>query len=116
MFQLKALLPGGALLLAVTLSAGQPAKLSPTAHPPVPGNLSSMWLVPAQGAKLSPALSNFVRGVKLIEEDDKPAAALPLVSDRALTATPLADYAAFYTGLALMKLKRYADADGVLGD
>jgi soluble lytic murein transglycosylase len=107
---------GGALLLGVTLSAGQPAKLSPTAHPPVPGNLSSMWLVPAQGAKLSPALSNFVRGVKLIEEDDKPAAALPLVSARALTATPLADYAAFYTGLALMKLKRYADADGVLGD
>ena len=115
MRQPKALLLG-ALILGVTLSAEQPAKLSPTAHPPVPANLSSMWLVPAQGAKLSPALSNFVRGVKLIEEDDKPAAALPLVSDRALTSTPLGDYATFYTGLALMKLKRYADADGVLGD
>src|SRR5688500_9536880 len=94
---------GLALLLGVTLSGEQvvipgragtvvPVKLSPTAHPPVPAELSSMWLVPAQGAKLSPALTNFVRGVRILEEDDKPAAALPLVSDPALSKTPLADY------------------------
>ncbi|HJU44505.1 MAG TPA: transglycosylase SLT domain-containing protein [Vicinamibacterales bacterium] len=114
MVHLKALVLGAALVGGVTLAGQQ--KLSPTAHPPVPAELSSMWLVPAQGAKLSPALSNFVRGVKLIEEDDKPAAALPLVGDKALASTPLADYAKFYTGLALMKLKRYAEADRVLGD
>ena len=62
-------------LAGVTLSASQlvvpgragtitPAKLSPTAHPPVPNDLSSMWLVPAQNAKLGPALTNFVRGVR----------------------------------------------------
>ena len=106
----------GAVLFAGVISSAQNQKLSPTAHPPVPADLSSMWLAPAQGAKLSPALTNLVRGVKLIEEDDKPEAALPLVSDKALASTPLADYAKFYTGLALMKMKRYAEADAALGD
>ena len=93
-----------------------PAKLSPTAHPPVPADLASMWLAPAQSAKLGPAMTNFVRGVRLLEEDEKPAAALPLVSDAALATTPLADYARYYTGLALTKLERYSEADKVLGD
>ena len=121
------LILGAALLIGVTLSGEQlvipgragnavPVKLSPTAHPPVPPELSSMWLVPAQGAKLSPALANFVRGVRILEEDDKPAAALPLVSDAALATTPLADYARYYRGLALMKLNRNEEADQVLGD
>jgi soluble lytic murein transglycosylase len=127
MLQPKAFVLVAALILGVATSAEQlvvpgravsvtPVKLSPTAHPPVPAELSRMWLVPAQGAKLSPVLSNFVRGVKLLEEDDKPAAALPLVSESALAKTPLADYAKFYSGLAFMKLKRYAEADGALGD
>ena len=117
----------GAALLGVTLSGEQvvipgragavvPARLSPTAHPPVPVELSSMWLVPAQGAKLGPAMTNFVRGVRLLEEDDQPAAALPLVSDNALSTTALADYARYYRGLALTKLDRYTEADRVLGD
>ena len=65
-----------------------------------------MWLVPEQSAKLGPALTNFVRGVRLLEEDDRAAAALPLVSDGALSTTPVADYARYYTGLALMRLDR----------
>lgn len=93
-----------------------PVRLSPTAHPPVPNDLSSMWLVPDQGAKLGPALANFVRGVRLLEDDNRAAAALPLVSDGALSTTPVADYARYYTGLALIKLERYAEADKVLSD
>jgi len=117
----------GAVLAGVTLSASQlvvpgragtitPAKLSPTTHPPVPNDLASMWLVPAQNAKLGPAMTNLVRGVRLLEEDDKPAAALPLVSDGALSTTPIADYARYYTGLALMRLDRYAEAGSVFAD
>ena len=117
----------GALLAGVTLSASQlvvpgragsvtPAKLSPTAHPPVPGELSSMWLVPEQSARLGPAMTNFVRGVRLLEEEGKAAAALPLVSDGALSTTPVADYARYYTGLALMRLGRSADAGSVFSD
>ena len=117
----------GAVLAGVTLSAAQlvvpgrsgtltPARLSPTAHPPVPDDLASMWLVPQQTAKPGPAMTNFVRGVRLLEEDDRAAEALPLVSDGALSTTPVADYARYYTGLALMKLSRYAEADKVLAD
>lgn len=111
-------------MAGVTLSASQlvvpgragvitPAKLSPTAHPPVPNDLSSMWLVPAQNARLGPAMTNFVRGVKLLDDEGKPALALPLVSDGALSTTPVADYARYYTGLALTQLNRYAEADTV---
>src|SRR5687767_13885836 len=125
--KLPSLILGAALILGVTLSGEQvvipgragtvvPAKLSPTAHPPVPPELSSMWLVPAHGAKLGPAMTNFVRGVRLLEEDGQPAAALPLVSDNALSTTALADYARYYRGLALTKLDRYTEADRVLGD
>ena len=116
-----------ALAAGATLSAAQlvvpgtavpspPIKLSATAHPPVAAELAAMWLVPQPGARLSPALTNFVRGVRLLEEDDQPAAALPLVSDEALSTTPVADYARYYTGLALMKLDRLAEADRVFGE
>jgi soluble lytic murein transglycosylase len=115
------------LVAGATLTAAQmvvpgragvvtPAKLSPTAHPPVPTDLASMWLVPEQSTRLGPALTNFVRGVKLLEEDDRPEAALPLVSDGALSTTPLADYARYYTGLTLMRLSRYGEADTVLSN
>jgi soluble lytic murein transglycosylase len=127
MIHSKGLLLGAAVVASVTISGEQlvvpgragtpvPAKLSPTAHPPVPGDLASMWLVPSQGAKPNAATANFARGVRLLEEDGKPAAALPLVSDAALATTPLADYARYYTGLALTKLERYKEADKVLGD
>jgi soluble lytic murein transglycosylase len=119
---------GAALAVGVSLSGEQvvipgragapvnPAKLSPTAHPPIPADLSSMWLAPAQGAKPAPSMANFVRGVKLIEEEDRATAALPLVSDSALLATPLGDYARYYRGLALMKLERHDEAAAVLGE
>ena len=125
--KVPSLVAAGALLAGVTLSASQlvvpgragsvtPAKLSPTAHPPVPNDLASMWLVPAQSARPGPALGNFVRGVRLLEEDNRPAQALPLVSDGALSTTPVADYARYYTGIALMRLSRNAEADAVFSD
>ena len=118
---------GVALLGGVSLAAAQlvvpgragvvtPARLSPTAHPPVPTDLASMWLVPGQGAKLGPAMTNFIRGVRLLEDEDRAAAALPLVSDGALSATPVADYARYYTGLALLRLSRYPEAERVFSD
>jgi len=125
--KVPSIVAAAALLAGVTLPASQlvvpgragtvtPAKLSPTAHPPVPNDLASMWLVPEQNAKLGPALTNFVRGVRLLEEEGRAAQALPLVSDGALSTTPVADYARYYTGLALMSLDRAAEADAVFSD
>ena len=98
-------------------STASPVRLSATAHPPVPTALSAMWFAPSQqSAPLSPALADFVRGVRLLDEQSNAAAALPLVSAKALSATPLADYARYYTGLALLRLARYAAADAVFAE
>jgi len=105
---------GATLVAGVTVMAQQ--RLVPTAHPPVPPDLSSMWYVSAAGATMGPALGNFVKGVRLLEDSNNAAAALPLVSAPALSSTPLADYAKYYTGLALTQLKRYDAADGTFGE
>ena len=101
--------------LTVGRAAGSPPRLAPTAHPAVPFDLSSMWYAPAASA-LTPALQGFVRGVKLLEDGSNAAAALPLVSAPELHNTQLADYARYYTGLALLALKRYDAADAVFAE
>ena len=72
-----------------------------------------MWLVPRQQQPLTPVLANFVRGVRLLEDDKNAAAALPLVSVSALATTPVGDYARYDAGQALLELERYGAADGV---
>ena len=100
------------LIAGVTVVAQQ--RLAPTVHPPVPADLSSMWFATAAATTMEPALTNFVKGVRLLEDRDNAEAALPLVSAPALASTALADYARYYAGLSLLKLKRYAAADGAL--
>jgi soluble lytic murein transglycosylase len=106
---------------AVTALTGQqssnpstaPIRLATTQHPQVPTDIESMWLVPRQQQQLTPVLANFVRGVRLLEDDKNAAAALPLVSVSALATTPVGDYARYYAGQALLQLERYEAADGV---
>ena len=106
---------GIVLIAGVTVVAEQ--RLTPTAHPSVPVDLSSMWYATTAGTTMGPALTNFVKGVRLLEDsDDAAAAALPLVSASALASTALADYARYYTGLSLLQLKRYDAADGVFAE
>ena len=99
-----------------TRALPQQLRLLPTAHPPVPTELASMWYAPSGQAALTPALAGFVRGVRLLDEGGNAAAALPLVSAEALRTTQLADYARYYTGLALMRLDRHAAADTAFAD
>jgi soluble lytic murein transglycosylase len=70
-----------------------------------------MWYAPAKGAALSTLMADFIRGVKLLDEDDNAAGALSLVSQGALADTPLADYSRYYTGRALLKLERFDAAE-----
>jgi len=112
--RIRTVVLGATLLSGLTLVAQQ--RLLPTAHPPVPPDLSSMWFATAAGTPMGPALTNFVKGVRLLEDSDNAAAALPLVSAPALANTALGDYARYYTGLSLKKLSRYEAADGVFGE
>ncbi|MFN2445990.1 MAG: transglycosylase SLT domain-containing protein [Vicinamibacterales bacterium] len=74
-----------------------------------------MWLAPPRlDAAPIAAYANFVRGVRLLDEEDEAAAALPLVSAGALASTPIGDYARYYTALALQRLDRLAEAEAHL--
>lgn len=75
-----------------------------------------MWYAPQGASALSPVLADFVKGVRLLEDQDNAAAALPLVSASGLAKTPLADYARYYQGLALLELERFDAADAVFGE
>ena len=92
-------------------------RLVPTDHPALPAQASQFWLVPDEATRLSASrdatLARFVRGVKLVSEGQL-TAGLPLVREMALSASPLASYAQFYTGVALVGLGRFDEADAAL--
>jgi soluble lytic murein transglycosylase len=99
-------------LSSAAMPAALGAPLSPTLHPPVPEALEAMWYVPAKEGRDVPApLSDFARGVRMLEQTGDAASALPLVSARALADTEAAPYARFYTGVALQRLNRLDEAE-----
>jgi soluble lytic murein transglycosylase len=86
--------------------------LVPTVHPPLPTALSAFWIASAaETSAPAAAVRDFVRGVRLLEDADNAAAALPLLSAGALASTPMADYARYYTGIALRRLERRDEAE-----
>jgi soluble lytic murein transglycosylase len=106
-----------ALAALATLGAGAQER---TVHPALPHDLAHYWFVPELGATRSivgaageDGAARFARGVNLVASQQY-AAALPLVSARALAGTPLADYAQYYTGVALAGVSRLPEADAVL--
>src|SRR5688572_12527448 len=87
------------------------AGVATTNHPPVPARLSQYWLVPepvpartAERQAESPA-TRFARGAALIADGDF-TAGLPLVRSADLLSTPLGPYSRYYSGVALLGLRR----------
>lgn len=70
----------------------------PTAHPPVPRDLASLWLVPDARPVPPLLLKNFARAIELVEAESLEAAR-PSLAAPALAKTPVADYARYYTAL-----------------
>ncbi len=88
------------------------AQLAPTLHPVLPSNPSDLWLVPSENDRASRSTATFeplATGVKRFQDGDY-AGALLLVTRPSLANTALADYAAYYRGLAELRLGRSADA------
>ena len=81
------------------------ARVEPTAtaHPAVPRDLASLWLVPDARPVPPLLLKNFTRGIELVEAESFDEAR-PLLAAPALARTPVADYARYYT--ALIDLRR----------
>lgn len=93
-------------------STRPPAELTPTVHPVLPTSPSELWLVPSEHDRAARSTATFAplaTGVKRFQEGNF-AAALALFSDASLTRTALADYAAYYRGLAQLRLGQTADA------
>jgi soluble lytic murein transglycosylase len=100
--------------LTADLSANPAGGIGPTMHPPVPSSLEAMWYAGRSGTSASPSaapLANLARGVRLLDGGGSATEALPLVSAPALAQTDVADYARYYTGVALLRLNRLAEAE-----
>src|SRR4051812_50028243 len=97
---LSALLLGGA-----RTSAQDPVELVPTVHPALPTNASDFWLVPSENDRAARTLATYeplVTGVARFQAGSYPAA-IALLDRPALATTTLANYAAYYIGLAQLR-------------
>ena len=83
--------------------------LVPTNHPRLPADLSQLWLAPAKGHARTAAMKQFADAVKF-EVDANYAKALPIFSQPSQQQGPLGHYAAFYAGLAQLRLGQAAEA------
>ena len=90
-----------------------PLRLRATAHPPIPNDASTAWLVPDPGTAVPAAVRDFARGVQRFE-DGSYGEALVLVSDARLASTSLADYGTYYTALSYLRLSRAGEARTLL--
>jgi soluble lytic murein transglycosylase len=93
-------------------SAQPPGELSPTVHPALPSSPSELWLVPSENdraARSTATFNSLATGVKRFQEGDF-GAALRLFSEPSLAKTALADYAAYYKGMAQLRLGQTAEA------
>jgi soluble lytic murein transglycosylase len=97
---------------AAAVNSPLESRITPTAHPAVPPQLQSMWYAPDEDAPAPAAVvANLARGVQLLDESGDPAQALALVNNPAFAKTPVADYARYYTGIALQRMNRLDEAD-----
>lgn len=111
---------GSAAGLPVVTAVPTETSVTTTSHPPVPADPSLYWLVPeppvsapssSGDARQVPTigLTQFARGVELLNDEDF-AGGLSLVNNAAVGATPLAQYARYYAGVALLGLGRADEA------
>lgn len=102
-----------ALASVVAIATAQEAAsiLAPTNHPVLPRELSRLWLAPESGrAAARPAgADDFAAAMTLADRQDY-AKALPLLSKASTEEGRFGDYAAYYAGLAELRLGRFVEA------
>ena len=103
-----------ALAAAVTAVQAQQAAsiIAPTNHPVLPRDLTRLWFAPAEGTSpvsKTAAAADFLAAMKVADTQDF-AKALPLLTRAASQDGPLSDYAAYYAGLAELRLGRHTAA------
>ncbi len=91
-------------------------RLAPTHHPTVPPTLEAMWYAPPERTLPEQSdLARLARGVRILDEAGDTVDAFTLVSAPGPLKTDVADYARYYTAVALQRLNRLDEADALLG-
>jgi soluble lytic murein transglycosylase len=93
-------------------------QLGPTAHATLPSSATGLWLVPPDTAAVARTTARYAplaEAAAALGEGDY-ARTLALAGRPALAESELADYAAYYTGLAQLRLSKAADARATFGD
>jgi TolA-binding protein len=101
-----------ALLLPGPQEVQTSPQLAPTVHPALPENQSDLWLVPSDSDRAARSTATYqplTDAVARYNAGDY-AGALALVSRPALASSPMGGYAAYYMGLAQLRLGQAADA------
>jgi soluble lytic murein transglycosylase len=83
--------------------------LTPTPHPPVPRELSQLWLAPERGAAAGRSIATPLAAAVRLAADGDYARSLSLLTP-VTKEGPLGQYAAYYAGVAQLRLHRAADA------
>ncbi len=87
--------------------------LTPTPHPPVPRNLSRLWLAPAASdraaAAADPALGHLQTGLELYAQSRYEQALAHFVQ-AAAPRSPLREYGVYYAGVCELRLQRFEPA------
>jgi len=84
--------------------------LRPTDHPRVPGDLSDFWMAPDKGRVRTAAQANLATAIKFENGGDHAKALALLTHPATKQDGPLATYAEYYKGLAMLHLGRAAEA------
>ncbi len=89
--------------------AHESVALAPTLHPQLPDDPSQLWFAPRTTGSRTPELKELAEAVKL-ETDSKFDRALVFLTRPGLQHGALADYVAYFRGIAELRLDRPADA------
>jgi peptidoglycan lytic transglycosylase len=84
--------------------------LRPTNHPPLPADLSQLWLAPVKTRMVRTVAMNDLASAVKLEVDTNFAGALPILSQPAVQQGTLGGYAEYYQGLAELRVGRPSDA------
>ncbi|MBS1816672.1 MAG: transglycosylase SLT domain-containing protein [Acidobacteria bacterium] len=90
-------------------TSGDVTVLSPTAHPQVPRDLAQLWLAPDRTAPRSNAVTSVMNAARFTASGEY-SKALAVATQPIAKEGPLGQYAAYYAGVAQLRLNRAADA------
>lgn len=84
--------------------------LTPTPHPQVPRELSQLWLAPERGSAARSSSATSLGALAKLTADGDYSKALSVASQPIAKDGPLGQYAAYYAGVAQLRLNRAPDA------